>query len=103
MLAAELADGIDVPAALMRYDQQRRPRSQHVQRTARQDPAISLSTNPVVYEPATKLTKLAGDRVAARKSARLWHWTPPVLDTHPTPIAAPPTGSTTTSAQHLPE
>jgi 2-polyprenyl-6-methoxyphenol hydroxylase-like FAD-dependent oxidoreductase len=77
VLAAELAG--DVPTALARYDQARRPRSQRVRRMARQDPAISLSTSPVVYGLMTGLTRLAGGGVAARKAARLWDWTPPTL------------------------
>jgi 2-polyprenyl-6-methoxyphenol hydroxylase-like FAD-dependent oxidoreductase len=75
VLAAELAD--DVPRALARYDRARRPRSQQVRRMARQDARISLSTSPVTYRLMTGLTRLAGGRVAARKTARLWDWTPP--------------------------
>jgi 2-polyprenyl-6-methoxyphenol hydroxylase-like FAD-dependent oxidoreductase len=78
VLAAELRDGA-VPAALARFDQLRRPRSQQVQRMARKDPAISLSTNAFVYRLATGLTRLAGRGVAGRKSARLWNWTPPMI------------------------
>ncbi|MET9289870.1 FAD-dependent monooxygenase [Nocardia beijingensis] len=78
VLAAELRDG-PVPAALARFDQLRRPRGQQVQRMARQDPAISLSTNALVYGLATGMTRLAGRGVAGRKSARLWDWTPPAI------------------------
>jgi 2-polyprenyl-6-methoxyphenol hydroxylase-like FAD-dependent oxidoreductase len=77
VLAAELAG--DVPGALARYDRARRPRSQQVRRMARQDARISLSTSPVTYRLMTGLTRLAGGRVAARKTARLWDWTPPTL------------------------
>lgn len=77
VLAAELADATDIPAALARYDQARRPRSQMVARMARQDPKISLSTNPLTYGLMTSLTRLAGGGVAARKTARLWDWSPP--------------------------
>jgi hypothetical protein len=49
VLAAELAGGIEIPAALAGYDLLRRPRSQQVQRAARQDPKISLPTNPFTY------------------------------------------------------
>ncbi|MEU6830919.1 FAD-dependent monooxygenase [Nocardia beijingensis] len=78
VLAAELRDG-PVPAALARFDQLRRPRGHQVQRMARQDPAISLSTNAIVYGLATGLTRLAGRGMAGRKSAALWEWTPPTI------------------------
>lgn len=55
---------------LQRYDRARRPRSQRVQRMARNDPRISLS--PKAYPVMAGLTRLAGGRVAARKAARLW-------------------------------
>ncbi|MFE9328036.1 hypothetical protein ACIHDR_42895 [Nocardia sp. NPDC052278] len=44
---------------------------------ARQDPRISLSASPLAYGLLTRLTLLAGSRLAARKAARLWNWTPP--------------------------
>lgn len=78
VLAAELRGGA-VPAALARFDQIRRPRSQQVQRMARQDPAMSLSTSALVYGLTTGLTRLAGRNMAGRKSARLWDWTPSVI------------------------
>lgn len=78
VLTAELARG-DIPDALARYDHARRPRSQRVRRMARQDPKVSLSTNPFTYRTMTVLTRLAGGRVAARKAARLWDWTPPLV------------------------
>ncbi|MEN3360518.1 MAG: hypothetical protein V7637_4500 [Mycobacteriales bacterium] len=77
VLAAELAGGTGVPAALVRYDRARRRRGNRVQAMARQDPRISLSTSPVAYHLLTRLTQLAGGSLAARKSARLWSWTPP--------------------------
>lgn len=83
VLAAELAGDADIPAALARYDSLRRPRTQTVQRGARKDPSISLSTNAFVYATMTRLTALAGSRIAARKTAHLWNWTPPSLDGHP--------------------
>lgn len=55
---------------LQRYDRARRPRSQRVQRMARNDPRISLSSK--AYPVMAGLTRLAGGRVAARKAARLW-------------------------------
>ncbi|MEU6580840.1 FAD-dependent monooxygenase [Nocardia sp. NPDC046763] len=82
VLAAQLSGDTDIPTALAHYDRLRRPRSQRVQRLARQDPKISLSTNPLTYGLMTRLTQMAGAAVAARKSAPLWDWTPPVLDSH---------------------
>jgi 2-polyprenyl-6-methoxyphenol hydroxylase-like FAD-dependent oxidoreductase len=82
VLAAELTGTTDVPTALARYDQARRPRSQVVRRMARQDPKISLSTSALTYGLMTRLTRLAGGGVAARKAARLWDWTPPAPSEH---------------------
>jgi 2-polyprenyl-6-methoxyphenol hydroxylase-like FAD-dependent oxidoreductase len=70
VLAATLTD--DVPSALTAYDRARRPRSQRVRRMARQDPKISLSTSALTYGLMTRLTRLAGNGLAARKAARLW-------------------------------
>lgn len=78
-LTFELTGAADIPAALARYDRIRRPRSRQVQRMARQDPQISLSANALTYGLMTRLTRLAGGGVAARKAARLWNWTPPTL------------------------
>jgi 2-polyprenyl-6-methoxyphenol hydroxylase-like FAD-dependent oxidoreductase len=82
VLAAELTHATDIPTALARYDQARRPRSQMVARMARQDPKISLSTSPLTYGLMTHLTRLAGGSVATRKAARLWDWTPPTPSEH---------------------
>lgn len=79
VLAAEAADADSVPQALDRYDQARRPRSQQVQRMARTDPRLSLSTSGATYRLMTATTRLASAGVARSKSARLWDWTPPVL------------------------
>ncbi|MEV5839581.1 hypothetical protein [Nocardia sp. NPDC052112] len=67
------------PNALRADDRQRRPRSQQVQRMARQDPRISLSTSGLAYALLTGLTRLAGGGVAARKAARPWDRTPPTV------------------------
>ncbi|MFD0684951.1 FAD-dependent monooxygenase [Actinomadura fibrosa] len=76
VLAAETAGAGDVAQALDRYDAARRPRARQVQRMARTDPRLSLSTSPVTYRLMTAMTRLASSGVARRKSARLWHWTP---------------------------
>ncbi|WP_433632305.1 FAD-dependent monooxygenase [Nocardia sp. CA-120079] len=83
VLAAELTGATEISTALTRFDRTRRPRSQRVQHMARQVPAVSLSTNPLVYTVMTNLTRFAGGGVAARKAARLWSWVPPVAGTQP--------------------
>ncbi|GAA4627663.1 FAD-dependent monooxygenase [Actinoallomurus vinaceus] len=82
ILASELTGATEIPAALARYDEARRPRSQQVRHMARQDPRISLSTSTLTYCLMTRLTRLAGGGVAARKAARLWDWTPPIPSRH---------------------
>jgi 2-polyprenyl-6-methoxyphenol hydroxylase-like FAD-dependent oxidoreductase len=77
VLSAELSGETDAVAGLARYDQARRARSQRVARMARQDPRVSLSTDRLTYGLMTRLTRLAGGRVAAKKAARLWDWAPP--------------------------
>jgi 2-polyprenyl-6-methoxyphenol hydroxylase-like FAD-dependent oxidoreductase len=79
VLAAETAGTGSVPEALDRYDRARRPRARRVQRMARTDPKLSLSTSPAAYRLMTAMTRLASSGMARRKSARLWDWTPPVL------------------------
>lgn len=71
-----LEDAAVLANDLANYDRLRRPRSQKVRALARQDPKLSLSANAVTYRLLTSLTRLAGGGVAARKSARLWSWTP---------------------------
>ncbi|MEU6426503.1 FAD-dependent monooxygenase [Microbispora sp. NPDC046973] len=78
VLAAETARVTSVPQALDRYDQARRPRTQQVQRMARTDPRLSLSTSGATYRLMTTMTRLASSGVARRKSSRLWDWTPPL-------------------------
>ncbi|MEU0564843.1 FAD-dependent oxidoreductase [Nonomuraea sp. NPDC005983] len=84
VLAAEAAGRAPVPHVLNRYDQVRRPRTQQVQRMARADPKLSLSTSAATYRLMTAMTRLASSGVARRKSARLWNWTPPALPTEVT-------------------
>ncbi|MDR8411452.1 FAD-dependent monooxygenase [Nonomuraea sp. 3-1Str] len=84
VLAAEAARTSSVPQALDRYDEVRRPRTQQVQRMARTDPKLSLSTSGATYRLMTAMTRLASSGVARRKSARLWDWTPPALSTEGT-------------------
>jgi 2-polyprenyl-6-methoxyphenol hydroxylase-like FAD-dependent oxidoreductase len=79
VLAAQLAGGAPVPDALAGYDRARRPRSQRVAHLARTDPRISLSTNPLTWWLMTGLTRLTSSRLAERKTAWLWDWTPPAL------------------------
>jgi 2-polyprenyl-6-methoxyphenol hydroxylase-like FAD-dependent oxidoreductase len=79
VLAAQLAGGAPVPDALAGYDRARRPRSQRVAHLARTDPRLSLSTNPLTYWLLISLTRMTSSRLAERKTAWLWDWTPPML------------------------
>jgi 2-polyprenyl-6-methoxyphenol hydroxylase-like FAD-dependent oxidoreductase len=84
VLAAELAGGGPVTAALDRYDRARRPRTQQIVRMARTDPHYSLSTNTLAYHLLTGITRLAATTAVRRKTGRLWDWMPPRIPTgHP--------------------
>ncbi|MCC5576366.1 FAD-dependent monooxygenase, partial [Microtetraspora sp. AC03309] len=72
VLAAETARPGPVSRLLDRYDLARRTRTQQVQKMARTDPRLSLSTSPATYRLMTAMTRLASPGVARRKSARLW-------------------------------
>jgi 2-polyprenyl-6-methoxyphenol hydroxylase-like FAD-dependent oxidoreductase len=87
VLATQLAGGASVPDALDGYDRARRPRSQRVAHLARTDPRISLSTSPLTYWVMTSLTRMTSSRLAERKTAWLWDWTPPALAAQRTPAA----------------
>ena len=78
VLAAELSVA-PVAEALAAYDRTRRHRTQQVQRMARTDPKLTLSTSPFTYRIMTAMTRRVSSGVARRKSARLWDWTPPVV------------------------
>ena len=87
VLAAQLAGCGPVPDALAGYDRARRPRTQRVARLARTDPRISLSTSPLTYWVMTNLTRMTSSRLAERKTAWLWNWTPPPLTARHAPGA----------------
>lgn len=73
VLAAEAVGADSVPQALDRYDKARRPRSQQVQRMARTDPRLSLSTSGATYRLMPAMT-------------------PPGLHRHGSPQERPPLG-----------
>ena len=80
VLAAECADARDLTTALSRYDQNRRPPTQAMSRTA----TIQLRfgqqlRNPVAVRLRNAAVSLAADRVALRAAARFGDWTPPEL------------------------
>ncbi|MEU4539644.1 FAD-dependent monooxygenase [Streptosporangium sp. NPDC023825] len=84
VLAAVLADtGDDVPAALARYDEQRRPRTQTIVKQARAKGLESTSGNAVGYHLRTTALRLVPSSrwpaLAAKALAPVWNWRPPRL------------------------
>jgi 2-polyprenyl-6-methoxyphenol hydroxylase-like FAD-dependent oxidoreductase len=79
VLAASLQDSAEIPAALARYDAQRRPRSQKIAKDARQRGAISVSPSRFTYRAMSLAMRLMPPAVAARASGRVWDWTPPMV------------------------
>ncbi|GAA3012428.1 FAD-dependent monooxygenase [Streptosporangium longisporum] len=84
VLAAALAEsGDDIPAALARYDERRRPRTQTIVRQARAKGLGSTSGNAVGYHLRTTALRLVPSSrwpaLAAKALAPVWDWTPPPL------------------------
>jgi 2-polyprenyl-6-methoxyphenol hydroxylase-like FAD-dependent oxidoreductase len=79
VLAASLQDAAEVPAALARYDAERRPRSQKIAKDARRRGAISAAPSRFTYHAMSLAMRLMPPAVAARASGRVWDWTPPVV------------------------
>ncbi|WP_440107662.1 FAD-dependent monooxygenase [Streptosporangium sp. H16] len=84
VLAAALAETADdVPAALARYDGQRRPRTQTIVEQARAKGLESTSGNAVSYHLRTLALRMVPSSrwpaLAARALAPVWDWTPPRL------------------------
>ncbi|MGC5010905.1 FAD-dependent monooxygenase [Streptosporangium sp. DT93] len=81
--AAALAETGDVPAALARYDKQRRPRTQTIVQQARTKGLGSTSGNVVGYHLRTTALRLVPSSrwpaLAAKALAPVWDWTPPPL------------------------
>jgi 2-polyprenyl-6-methoxyphenol hydroxylase-like FAD-dependent oxidoreductase len=74
----------DVPAALERYDAQRRPRSQQVARAALQIGRFGQRlSNPVAVRPRNALLRLTPPKAALRSMSRYVDWHTP----NPTDVA----------------
>ncbi|WP_033215481.1 FAD-dependent monooxygenase [Kitasatospora phosalacinea] len=79
-LAAALAAGPTVEAALARYDAERRPRSQSVARAARQAGRMGHQlANPLAVALRNTAMRLTPSRTAVRMILRHHAWTPPRL------------------------
>lgn len=80
-LAAALASGVGTDAALVRYDAERRPRSQSVaaaaRRAGRLGPQLSA---PLAVAARNAALRLAPDRITVRAMLRHADWTPPAPD-----------------------
>ncbi|WP_327045836.1 FAD-dependent monooxygenase [Microbispora sp. NBC_01189] len=83
VLAAALAAGTSVPAALDAYDAQRRPRTQAVARGARQAGHQMINAGPITHALTVLTLRLTPSALWARLAPRtlgpLWDWTPPAL------------------------
>ncbi|MES4901853.1 MULTISPECIES: FAD-dependent monooxygenase [unclassified Streptomyces] len=79
-LAAALAAEPTVPAALSRYDTERRPRSQSVARAARRVGRMGQQlTHPLAIAVRNTALRLAPPRATVRAVLRHGDWTPPRL------------------------
>ncbi|MFI8992620.1 FAD-dependent monooxygenase [Streptomyces sp. NPDC053542] len=80
-LAAALATGPTVEAALARYDAERRPRSQAVARAARQAGRMGQQlSHPLAVALRNTAMRLTPSRAATRMILRHHTWVPPQLD-----------------------
>ncbi|ADJ43094.1 FAD-dependent oxidoreductase [Amycolatopsis mediterranei S699] len=80
VLAHAVSTQDTVDAALVRYDRQRRPRSQHVVReSVRMGKLGPQLTNPVAVGLRTALLKCLPAKATARAGAGITGWTPPRL------------------------
>jgi 2-polyprenyl-6-methoxyphenol hydroxylase-like FAD-dependent oxidoreductase len=77
VLAAHLAGAADVPAALLRYDQDRRARTQAIARSARRMGKFSQLSNPAAVALRNTAIRLTPARAALRPLQRISNWTPP--------------------------
>ncbi|MFD7530868.1 FAD-dependent monooxygenase [Streptomyces sp. NPDC059849] len=79
-LTAALSTGAGVESALVRYDAERRPRSQSVARAARQAGRMGQQlSRPVAVALRNAALRLAPSRVTVRTVLRHADWTPPRL------------------------
>ncbi|MFE1555481.1 FAD-dependent monooxygenase [Streptomyces sp. NPDC058734] len=80
VLAAELAAGPDLPAALARYDAARRPRSQAVARAARRAGRMGQQlTGPLALAVRNTALRLAPSKATVRAVLSHADWSPPRL------------------------
>ncbi|WP_406271525.1 FAD-dependent monooxygenase [Nocardia sp. NBC_00881] len=86
VLAAALAAAGDVPAALMQYDAERRPRTQTIVKQARKKGLGATSANPLSYNlQKLMLRMIPASRwpaLSERALAPVWTWEPPQLLEH---------------------
>ncbi|WP_328923830.1 FAD-dependent monooxygenase [Streptomyces sp. NBC_00190] len=89
-LAAELAAGPGLPAALARYDAARRPRTQAVTRAARRAGRMGQQlTHPLALAARNTALRLAPSGATIRAILRHADWTPPTLEPSPGRQAGP--------------
>lgn len=79
VLAAVLAEGRDVEAALARYDQQRRSRVEAVVRAAVQVRRMNALANPLAVAARDTLVRLTPSALGIRSMARISRWNPPEI------------------------
>lgn len=87
VLAAALSTAPDVPAALARFDQQRRPRTQAISRASTMMGRFGQQLhNPLAVALRNIAIRLTPNRVTLRSMARFGNWAPPAIqgsDAHP--------------------
>ncbi|PSK98425.1 2-polyprenyl-6-methoxyphenol hydroxylase-like FAD-dependent oxidoreductase [Murinocardiopsis flavida] len=83
VLGAALAGTADIDAALLRYDRERRPRSQWVAKEAARNARSNLSSSRLAYGFRVAAVSLVPSKRwpdwSARALSALWGWTPPDL------------------------
>ncbi|MQA17169.1 MAG: NAD(P)-binding protein [Pseudonocardiaceae bacterium] len=77
VLAASLVRERDIDAALARYDEQRRPRTGAVARSAGQVGRLNVLANPLAVAARNMLIRLTPSAVGIRGLARFGRWEPP--------------------------
>jgi 2-polyprenyl-6-methoxyphenol hydroxylase-like FAD-dependent oxidoreductase len=78
-LAAALAGEPDVPRALSVYDEQRRPRTQSIVRTARRSGRVAQADSAVAVALRGLLMRVVPPAASLRMVERITAWTPPPL------------------------
>ena len=91
VLAAACSDSATVEEALVRYDRERRPRTQAVARASRLVGRTGHGLrNPVAVAVRDALLRSVPAKVAVSGMTRFSAWRPPVLVARPSPPEAPP-------------